>query len=49
MTGKVEFFDRDGTVIKNPRIGFVDQVCCYLSLFLPWLKQDGRPILSLPL
>jgi ATP-binding cassette, subfamily G (WHITE), member 2 len=32
ITGKVEFFDRDGNVIKKPRIGFVDQVRFHLLI-----------------
>ena len=32
VTGKVEFFDLEGNVIKKPRVGFVDQVIISFDL-----------------
>ena len=42
MTGKVEFFDLEGNLIKKPRIGFVDQVSGHLSSYCSSAETVGK-------
>lgn len=43
-TGTVKFFDHDENVIKRPRIGFVDQVCCLVPIVFGFRLHYSSPI-----
>ena len=42
VTGKVEFFDLDGSVVKKPRIGFVDQVSILVLIYFSFVETVGK-------